>query len=104
MKILITGASGLLGSKVAEVAVKKGFEVYSCYSTHEVNFGNPLKLNILDFNSVLSTIEQINPNFVVHAAALTDVDLCEKEKNLAFNVNVLGTKNVARHARELTII
>ncbi|MGB9778967.1 MAG: dTDP-4-dehydrorhamnose reductase [Candidatus Bathyarchaeales archaeon] len=101
MKILITGASGLLGSKVAEVAVKKGFEVYSCYSTHEVIFGNPLKLNILDFNSVLSTIEQINPNFVVHAAALTDVDLCEKEKNLAFNVNVLGTKNVVEACKRV---
>jgi len=101
LKILITGASGLLGSKVAEVAVERGFKVYSCYSTHEVNFGNPLKLNILDFTSVLSTVEQINPNFVVHAAALTDVDLCEKDKNLAFNVNVLGTKNIVEACKKV---
>jgi dTDP-4-dehydrorhamnose reductase len=101
MRILITGASGLLGSKVAEVAVEKGFEVYSCYSTHEVESGYPLKLNILDSNSVSSTIKRISPEFVVHAAALTDVDLCEKEKNLAFNVNVLGTKNVVEVCKKV---
>jgi len=101
LKILITGASGLLGSKVAEVAVERGFKVYSCYSTHEVNFGNPLKLNVLDSDSVLSTVEQINPNFVVHAAALTDVDLCEKDENLAFNVNVLGTKNIVEACKKV---
>jgi len=101
LKILITGASGLLGSKVAEVAVERGFEVYSCYSTHEVNFGRPLKLNVLDFSSVLSAVEQINPNFVMHTAALTDVDLCEKDKNLAFNVNVLGTKNIVEACKKV---
>jgi len=37
----------------------------------------------------------------VHAAALTDVDLCEKDKNLAFNVNVLGTKNVVEACKKV---
>ncbi|MBO3755423.1 MAG: NmrA family NAD(P)-binding protein, partial [Candidatus Brockarchaeota archaeon] len=36
MKILVTGASGLLGHKVVELALKKGHEVYSLYREHAV--------------------------------------------------------------------
>ncbi len=94
MKLLITGGSGLLGSKIAEIAEKRGLEVYSGYNEHEAIYGNPVKLNICDKNNVIKTFECLKPEAVVHAAALTHVDRCEKNKELAREVNVEGTENI----------
>lgn len=101
MKIIVTGASGLFGSKLVELATKRNHEVYSCYSSHRINIGYPVKLNVLDRNSVLEVFSRVRPEVVVHAAALTDVDLCEKDKNLAFNINVEGTRNVVEACKKV---
>jgi len=45
LKILITGAGGLLGSKIAYLALKKGYEVYAAYLTNLPLNGFPIKLN-----------------------------------------------------------
>lgn len=100
MKIFITGGSGLLGSKVAEISAERGYEVYSGYNAHKPNSGTPVKLDLTDSDSIKS-IKEIEPDVVVHSAALTDVDRCEKEKELAYRVNVEGTRNVAEVADEV---
>jgi dTDP-4-dehydrorhamnose reductase len=45
--------------------------------------------------AVSETIASFQPEFVIHAAAMTNVDGCEKDPELAFRVNVLGTQNIA---------
>ncbi|MEM1914653.1 MAG: dTDP-4-dehydrorhamnose reductase [Candidatus Nezhaarchaeales archaeon] len=95
MRILITGASGLLGSKIAELAVKLGYEVYSGYLTHEPTHGTPLKLEVRDADALRRMFDKVKPEVVIHAAALTDVDRCEMDKELAWSINVEGTRNVA---------
>lgn len=45
MRIFITGGSGLLESKVAEIALDKGYEVYSGYNSHKPEFGEPVKFD-----------------------------------------------------------
>ncbi|MEM2196973.1 MAG: SDR family oxidoreductase, partial [Sulfolobales archaeon] len=95
MRILITGASGLLGFKIAELAVKLGYEVYSGYLTHEPTHGTPLKLEIRDIDALRRIFDKVKPEVVIHTAALTDVDKCEIDKELAWNINVEGTRNVA---------
>jgi len=47
LRILITGGSGLLGSKISQKAIEEGHEVYSGYNTHEANFGIPVKPDIM---------------------------------------------------------
>ncbi|MEM2525987.1 MAG: hypothetical protein QXI49_07355 [Candidatus Methanomethylicaceae archaeon] len=51
MKILITGAGGLLGSKISYLALKKNYKVYAAYLTHLPSYGLPIKLDISNENS-----------------------------------------------------
>jgi len=95
MKLLITGAGGLLGSKLCEQAAGKNYELYSLYSQHKPLHGTPLQINISDKNALKKAFEEIKPEIVVHTAAFTDVDKCELEKERAWKVNVEGTRNLA---------
>ena len=83
MRIAITGAKGQLGSSLQEA-----FE------------GNELLLIDLPEHDVtdMRIVSQIAgwvPEAVIHAAAMTDVDGCEREPEAAYRINALGTRNVA---------
>jgi dTDP-4-dehydrorhamnose reductase len=94
MKLLITGASGLLGSKLTELAITRSHQVYSVdiqLPTH----GIPVQLDISDKNKVEKTLKRIKPDAVIHTAALTDVDKCETEKALAYKINAEATDHIA---------
>jgi len=95
LKLLITGASGLFGSKLAEMAMTKGCEVYSGYNQEEPAFGTPIQFDIVNENRVKEVFKKLNPTVVVHAASLTDVDKCETNRALAWKINVEGTKHIA---------
>jgi dTDP-4-dehydrorhamnose reductase len=99
MRIFITGGSGLLGSKIAEIALKK-YEVYTGYCHSKPEFGMPIKFDLVK-NEDLEVIYKINPEVIVHTAALTNVDECETNKELAYKINVEGTKRIAEIANEL---
>jgi dTDP-4-dehydrorhamnose reductase len=98
MKILITGASGLLGSKLAELAISLGYDVYSCYNQHMPEDGVPIKLDVADWEMVKAVLERVMPDVIIHSAAVTNVDLCERNRELAFKVNVVGTRNLVEFA------
>jgi dTDP-4-dehydrorhamnose reductase len=93
-KFLITGASGLLGSKIIEFA-KHGYEVIPSHNTKPLHLSS-LKLEITDLNEVLSILNKFKPHMVVHAASETSVDKCETEKEHAWKANVAGTRNIAK--------
>jgi dTDP-4-dehydrorhamnose reductase len=99
MKLLITGASGLYGSKLAELALKKQHEVFSVHSQHDTSLGVPIHLDITDKEKVAAEVEKVKPDVIVHAASMTDVDKCEQDRDLAWKVNVEGTRNVVEAAR-----
>jgi dTDP-4-dehydrorhamnose reductase len=95
LKLLITGTSGLYGSKLAKLALAKGIEVYSSDIQSLSIIGNFVKLDISGKQQVEEAFTRIKPDVVVHAATLTDVDKCETNKERAWKVNVEGTKNIA---------
>lgn len=99
MRILVTGASGLLGSKLTKLLVGRGYEVYSGYNLHRPLNGYPVKIDVSSRSSVEKAFRIAKPETVVHAAALTNVDECEERKELAWKINVLGTRNVAELAK-----
>ena len=93
--ILILGASGLLGSTLC-VYLEKYFNIILCLykqdfdSIHEVY----TKFDIRDRDYLKTIILNIDPDYIINCIALTDVDLCEKNNNLAYEVNVAGVKNI----------
>jgi len=97
MKLFITGGSGLLGTKIAEMALSK-HEVYSGYCHNPPEFGEPIKF---DLNKDIKVIRKIKPEVIIHTAALTNVDECETKRELAYKINVEGTKKVAELSKEL---
>ena len=100
MKVLISGASGLLGSKIAELAEEEGNQVFSGYFSQEPIFGQPIRLDLKNKQSISETITDIKPDTIIHSAALTNVDECEKNKKLAEEINVVGTKSIAEAAKK----
>jgi len=99
MRLLITGASGLYGSKLAELAARRHHEVYSAHCHHAAVFGAPVLLDIADKARVESVVNETAPDVVVHAASLTDVDKCELNRELAWKINVDAAINVAQVAK-----
>jgi dTDP-4-dehydrorhamnose reductase len=99
LKLLITGASGLYGSKLAQMALARGIEVYSSDIRGLSIYGNLVKLDISGKEQVAAVFKAVKPDVVVHAATLTDVDKCETNQELAWNVNVEGTKNIVEASK-----
>ncbi len=96
-RILITGVSGLLGSNLA-FAYRDKYKVLGIYHTHKVNIEGirAVNLNLLDADKIDELINKFHPDVLIHCAALTDVDRCEEDKTLAYQLNVEVTKNVVR--------
>lgn len=99
MEILIIG-TGLLGAKLGEI----GNQYYSLLGTYNQNIPNvnfsTEKLDITNKASVFKIINKFSPNWVIQTSAMTNVDLCETYKEKAFNINVIGTENVALACKE----
>jgi dTDP-4-dehydrorhamnose reductase len=96
LRLLVTGASGLLGTKICQLGICKGFEVYSGYWQHKPRKGIPLKLDLSQKNKMGKIFDEVKPDAVVHAAAMTNVDKCELEKNLSWRINVEGTQAIVK--------
>lgn len=92
-KILVTGASGLLGSKVVKLA-EHSFEVIPTHNTRSF-FKDSVKMDITNSAQVFQVVVKTKPDAVMHVAAETRVDQCEKNREDAWTVNAEGTKNVA---------
>jgi dTDP-4-dehydrorhamnose reductase len=99
MKLLVTGASGLYGSKLAQLATHKGHEVYAAHNEHLATHGIPVQLDINNKEKVEAEFKALKPDVIVHAATMTDVDKCELNREIAWKINVEGTRNVTQAAK-----
>lgn len=97
MKILVTGAAGFLGTKVMNI-LKDDFELIG---TEREKRKGSIKMDITDRKEVFSVLERIKPDIVLHIAAMADVDACEIKKDLAWSVNVEGTKNIIEGCKRI---
>jgi len=101
MKFLVTGSAGLVGQNVVGDLVKQNYEVYSIYHDDKPIDGIPISLDLSDFEKIKQIMQKIKPDIVIHLAAMTNVDLCETEKELAHTVNTKSTETLAKEAAKI---
>jgi len=94
MKILVVGASGFIGGAVARLFKSHGYSVIGTYLHDSLADEKLMRMDISNRFQTFKIIQEFSPDIVIHAAAMTNVDLCEVERDLCFSVNVLGTQNV----------
>ena len=92
-KVFLTGASGKLGSNLYNL-LKRDFNVLPVGNKSKIGFIQ--KLNLLNNSILIKKLNNFNPDVIVHLAALSNVDLCEKNMSFAFKSNILITSNLIK--------
>ncbi len=92
MRILVTGAGGLLGNAVVRTAGERGYDVRAYARS---------ALDVTLSGDVERRLRAEMPEIVVHCAGYTAVDRAEGEADLAMSVNRDGTRNVAMAAAQI---
>lgn len=97
-RVLITGANGLLGQKLVSLYAQTNFEVLATAKT-EARFLLPHNtsfkyLDITNKEACINIIEAFQPNAIINAAAMTQVDLCEDERDRCDQINIQGVQNI----------
>ena len=98
MKFLVTGSSGLVGNQIVKDLSQSTNQVYSCYNDAKPEYGIPTLMNLENGESITRTIEKTKPDVIIHLAAMTNVDLCETEKELALKINAKATEMIAKES------
>jgi dTDP-4-dehydrorhamnose reductase len=101
MKFLVTGSAGLVGSQIVKDLIAQNHTVYSCYHDEKPLHGIPIFLDLTNTNKIIQTLQETKPDRVIHLAALTGVDLCEEQPELATTVNVKATEIMAQQAAKI---
>lgn len=87
MRILVTGAKGMLGQDLCPTLEDNGFEVIETTSK---------SLDVTNLNKINEVLSVEKPDMVIHCAAYTNVDGAEENLKEATLINVTGTENIAK--------
>ncbi len=90
MKLLVTGAGGMTGSKVALQASSKGWD---CVAYTRAD------LDVSDRSAVENTVSRLKPDVIINAAGYTAVDAAESNPDEAMTINAAGAGNIALAAK-----
>jgi len=101
MKFLVTGSAGLIGRQVCKDLTEVSEEVYAGYHNSKPEYGIPIQMDLTDFDELKDVIAKVKPDIILHLGAMTNVDLCEKEKDLAMKINAEATEVLAKQAAKL---
>ena len=100
LKFLVTGSAGLVGQQVVK-DLSKSNQVFSCYNESKPEYGDSVKMDLKNYEMISSVLTEIKPDVVIHLGAMTGVDLCEKEKTSASEINTKATEIIAKECSKL---
>jgi len=99
-RVVATGCGGMLGEAVYEV-----FKDVCEFHPSDIDLNTPWleRLDVRVAKDVSTYLNKIKPNYIVHLAALTDMEYCELNPDNAYATNTGGVQNVVQYAREHNI-
>ncbi len=103
MKVLITGCHGLLGQRLVKY-IPAGFQVVATDLSPDHQFIAKKMYRSCDLtkkDALIDLIEDVRPNKIINAAAYTNVDGAEEERDLCWLVNVIAMENLVHAARRV---
>lgn len=95
-KIIVVGGSGFLGTKMMNF-LRESNKVRGTSSKQRQGF---LTLDLSQKDSTIQAIKEYHPDFIIHTAAYSQADACERNPEKAYKINVEGTKHIAVAAAE----
>ena len=102
-KILLTGSSGILGSTLLK-NLNEEFIFLNLINKKRIEKKfNQIKLKNLDKNSLKKLVNGFRPDVILHCAAITDIEFCEKNKKKCKEINYYFTKYLVDICKKLKI-
>lgn len=109
MRVLVTGAAGMLGSGLVPALVRAGHDVTA--TDIDLTVQNPWGegqpylrfLDVRSWEQVRETFTEVQPELVCHLAALTDLEYCDAHESESYATNTLATKFVAMQSEQLGV-
>jgi dTDP-4-dehydrorhamnose reductase len=103
-KILVTGASGFLGFHLL-VQLCKNYSVEGIYYRQKFHFPAVKwhKINLLEEKDLEKSLQTIKPDAIIHAAAISNPNICEEHVTLSHYVNVYTTVSIAQYCKSMNI-
>ncbi|HEY9849212.1 MAG TPA: NAD(P)-dependent oxidoreductase [Leptolyngbyaceae cyanobacterium] len=95
-KLLVTGSSGFLGWNLCQIAQQE-WEVYGTYFSKTVDISGVklIKTDLRNFQELKQLFEEIQPNAVIHTAAQSNPNFCQKNPEESSLINVTTSLNIA---------
>ncbi|TXC81634.1 SDR family oxidoreductase [Luteibaculum oceani] len=98
MRILVTGANGLLGQRFLHLCLEQNIDVLATSKGESRLYNLPaVKYKSLDITNkaeIEELVHEFKPDAILNTAALTHVDVCEDNKELCWTINVDGVRNL----------
>ena len=100
-KILVTGGSGFIGGHIIQLANKK-YKVSATYHNNVIKQKNiqTYQIDLSQNKNLNPLLDKIKPTVVIHTAAISNLDDCEKDHKLAQRINVEATETIANWSKK----
>jgi dTDP-4-dehydrorhamnose reductase len=106
-KVLITGAVSILGKYISS-QIFKDYDLILGYLQNPISVDMEkmatakVSLNVENKEEIEKIFIKYRPNFVIHLAAVSNIDYCQTHPNIAYRINVIGTKNIVDCSKKIS--
>ncbi len=97
MKILVLGASGMLGSRLVPLLIDQGHAVLAASRNH----ANGVQIDLQDQAATVAAVRSTSPDVAINLVGMTDVERCDSHPKEAWQANVHSAENIARACTEM---